>query len=118
MRISIYIQAFIYTFAGVWHFVRPHFYAKILPPPLSDNPKLWIYLSGVAEIICGLGLFFDKTRNLSVWGIIAMLILFMWVHIYMVTPYFPQGTLPLWALWVRIFLQFVLIYWAYSVVRK
>ena len=117
MKYSIYIQAFLYTFAGIWHFVKPQFYSKILPPTLSENPKLWIYISGIAEIICGLGLLFQTTRNLSSWGIIIMLILFFWVHIYMLTPNF-SGDLPNWALWVRLLLQFILIYWAYSIIQK
>lgn len=113
MELSLYLQAFLYTLAGIWHLVKPKFYYKILPPPLSENPKFWVLLSGVAEIILGIGLLFQTTRYYAVWGIIWMLIAFLWVHIYMLTPSF-KGKLPRWGLWLRLVFQLVLIYWAYT----
>lgn len=111
----LYLQAFLYTLAGIWHFINPHFYAKILPPPLSKNPKFWVFLSGIVELILGLGLLLDTTRVYAAWGIILMLTVFLWVHIYMLTPAF-KGKLPQWALWLRLILQFMLMYWTYTIV--
>ncbi|MXV37348.1 hypothetical protein GO491_01460 [Flavobacteriaceae bacterium Ap0902] len=112
--LSIYIQAGIYMVAGINHFIMPKVYARIMPKAFSQ-PKLWVYISGVFEILLGLGLLFEPTRAVSAWGIIAMLAVFLWVHFYMLSPKF-ETNIPPWVLWLRIPLQFVLMYWAYSVI--
>lgn len=82
-------------------------------PPYLPNPRLLVFLSGVAEIMLGAGLLFPETRSLSAWGIILMLIAFMPVHIYMLQSE-KFRKLSRWALWARLPLQLVLIYWAYQ----
>lgn len=81
-------------------------------PPYIPNHKLMVLLSGVTEVICGVGLLFSATRPLSAWGIIAMLLVFFTVHIFMVTSnkFYKISKAFLWG---RIIFQFVFIYWAY-----
>ena len=81
-------------------------------PKFLPAHDLLIYLSGVAEILLGLGVLFPQTRSLALWGIIAILLVFLIVHINMLLPANSLG-IPLWILWLRIPLQFLLIYWAY-----
>ena len=82
-------------------------------PKFLPARDLLIYLSGVAEILLGIGVLFTQTRNLALWGIISMLLLFLLVHINM---FFIANSLGIsaWILWLRIPLQFLLIYWAYT----
>ena len=82
-------------------------------PKFLPARDLLIYLSGVAEILLGIGVLFTQTRNLALWGIISMLLLFLLVHINMLFPANSLG-ISAWILWLRIPLQFLLIYWAYT----
>ena len=66
-------MALIYIIAGALHFIKPTFYLPIMPRYLPYHLEL-IYLSGVAEIICGLMLLFESTRRLGAWLTIALLI--------------------------------------------
>jgi uncharacterized membrane protein len=71
-----------------------------------------IFWSGVVEIVLGAAVFFSATKNIALWGIVAMLTVFLIVHINMLFPGNQLG-MPIWALWLRIMFQFLLIYWAY-----
>lgn len=104
-------MAGIYISAGLFHFIKPEFYIRIIPPYLP-GPRLLVFLSGIAEVVLGIGLLLPETRSLAAWSIILMLLAFMPVHIYMLqSERFRK--LPRWALWVRLPLQGVLMYWAY-----
>jgi uncharacterized membrane protein len=109
----LYIMAILYIFAGIMHFVRPKIYLRIIPRYLP-NPKLLVGLSGLAEILLGTGLCFTVTKEYSIYGIIFMLAIFLLVHFYMLSSEQAAAGLPKWVLILRIPLQFVLMYWAYS----
>ena len=113
-NIEIYIMSLLYTAAGIYHFIKPKFYLAIMPPYIPSH-SLMVLLSGIAEVILGLALLFPATRSLAAWGIILMLIAFLPVHIYMISSG-RFAKIPELILYVRILLQFVLIYWAYRYV--
>ena len=100
-----------FSVLGIIHFANTTFYCPLMPKFLPAHDLL-IYLSGVAEILLGLGVLFPQTRSLALWRIIAMLLVFLIVHINMLFPANSLG-IPLRILWLRIPLQFLLIYWAY-----
>ncbi|MCX7547614.1 hypothetical protein OS188_06565 [Xanthomarina sp. F1114] len=108
----LYLMAAIYIFAGIMHFIKPKMYMRIMPKYLP-NHKLLVLLSGVAEIVLGFGLLFNQTRNLAIYGIIAMLIVFLLVHFYMLSSKKAGAGIPKWVLLMRLPLQFVLMAWAY-----
>ena len=58
----LYLMAAMYLFAGVMHFIKPKAYLRIMPRYLP-NPKVLVALSGVAEIILGIGLCFSATKD-------------------------------------------------------
>lgn len=114
-EISLYIMAIIYIAAGLNHFKNAKFYIKIIPPYLPF-PKWLNWISGVAEIILGIMLFFPEYRSLAAWGIIALLIAVFPANIYHFTSKgktLPGLKAPLWGLALRLPFQFVFIYWAY-----
>ncbi|MEZ5053868.1 MAG: DoxX family protein [Chitinophagales bacterium] len=113
-QISLYAMAFFYAGAGINHFINPKFYLSIMPK-FFPAQNLLNTVSGVAEIILAVGLLFASTRQTSAHLIIAMLIVFFSVHIAHLfqPPKMAQG--KEWFLYVRIVLQFVLIYWAWCV---
>lgn len=112
MEISKYIMAVLYILAGLNHFVSPKFYYKITPPFFKNKPLINC-LSGGAEIILGV-LLFTAFSSWAASGIIALLIAVFPANIYHLQQKGAGMKIPIWALWVRLPLQFVLIYWAYS----
>lgn len=109
----LYLMAGLYVLAGIMHFIRPKMYLRIMPRYLP-NHKLLVFLSGLAEISLGIGLCLEHTRNLSIYGIMVMLVVFLPVHFYMLSNEKAAAGIPQWILILRIPLQFVLMYWAYS----
>lgn len=111
-RILVIIFGVFMVAAGANHFIKPEFYLKMMPP-FIPAPELMVQLSGVAEILLGFGLFFERWRRLAAWGSIALLIAVFPANIYMYThsELFPD--VPPAALLIRLPLQLVLIGWAY-----
>ena len=109
---SLYLMGIIYSVLGIVHFTHTGFYKPLMPKFLPAHNFL-IYASGIAEIVLGIGVFFPKTKEYALWGIIAMLLVFLIVHINMLFPGNQLGV-SLWILILRIPIQFVLIYWAYQ----
>jgi len=111
MSWHLYVLSAIFLVSGIFHLIRPKAYMRIMPLYLPYHKAL-VYLSGIAEIIAGIGVLFLVTRVLSIWGIIMMLVLFFPVHIHMLVHKKASLNLPKSVLIFRIFLQFGLIYWA------
>jgi uncharacterized membrane protein len=108
---DLYIMALFYVFAGVMHFVKPNFFLAIVPP-FFQNPKLLVYLSGIAEIVLGIGLIYAATQSIAAYGIIALLIAVFPANVYMAIGKKFQKMSP-WIRYGRLPLQFVLIWWAW-----
>ena len=107
-----YLMGVMYIFAGLMHFIKPKMYMRVMPNYLP-NHRLLVYLSGIAEIILGVGLFIPGLKAISIWGIIAMLGVFLMVHFYMLSSEKASAGIPKWVLILRIPLQFGLMYWAW-----
>jgi len=106
------LMAVMYIIAGIFHFIKPKAYLRIMPRYLPSHIAL-VYLSGLAEIVLGVSLFFPETKNLAIYGIILMLLIFLLVHFYMLSSKKAGAGIPNWMLALRLPLQFVLIWWAY-----
>lgn len=107
-----YLMGVLYIVAGVMHFVFPAPYLKIMPKILP-YPLGLVYLSGLAEILCGVGLFFDQTRIPAAWATIALLIAIFPANINMAL-HPDQFNISPWLLYLRLPLQIVLIWWAHQ----
>jgi uncharacterized membrane protein len=113
--VSLYVMAAFYAFAGINHFRAPEFYLPIMPPWLPWHEEL-VFLSGVAELVIGIGLLIPRTRVLAAWGAIALLIAVFPANLHMAFADVPVGDPPQSAgvlRWVRLPLQLVLIAWAW-----
>lgn len=110
--ISLIIMSLFYIIAGINHFRQPRFYKRIIPPWLPKHD--WInWLSGAAEVILGILLLIPPTRELAAWGVIALLIAVFPANIYHLQQKGAGMKIPIWALWIRLPLQALLILWAY-----
>jgi uncharacterized membrane protein len=116
-RVGLAVESLFYTAAGINHFWHSATYVAIMPPHYS-NPLLLVQISGAAEIVGGIALLVPATRRLAAWGIIAMLLVYFDVHIYMAQHADRFAPLPLWLLYARLPLQFVLIAWAWIYTRR
>lgn len=110
--ISLVLLAVFMTGAGVMHFVNPDFYVNIMPDYLPWHLEL-VYLSGLAEIVLGIGLLIPRLRRAAAWGVIALLIAIFPanIHVFMNQELLPappivhllrlplQGVFILWAWW-------------------
>ena len=97
---------------GIDHFVNPDFYRNIMPAYLPMYTEA-IYISGFFEILGGVAILFPKLRSMAGWGLVLLLIVVFPVNIHMaVNPnLFPD--IPLSFLYIRLVLQFIIIYWTY-----
>ena len=114
-KISLFLLILLYVGAGINHFWHPAFYYSIIPPYLP-NPYLINIAAGTSEIVLGILLIFSSTRKVAVYLIIAMLIAFIPVHIYMIQKGGCMNEIvciPLWKAWLRLALQPLLILWAW-----
>jgi uncharacterized membrane protein len=112
-NVFLAIFVFFYVSSGVNHFLTPDFYLKLMPPYIP-YPLQIIYLSGVIEILLGVGAAIPRFRARAAWAVIFMLISFMPVHIHMVVHPELYPDVPEIGLWLRIVVQGVLIWWAYG----
>jgi uncharacterized membrane protein len=109
---TLYIMALLYIGAGLMHFLRTNTFLKIMPPFLPFPVQL-VYLSGLFEIAFGAMLFFPVVRPLAAWLIILLLIAVFPANIYMAIDFYKNNNPYGWLAWVRLPLQFVLIWWAW-----
>lgn len=114
-KISLWTMAIFYLLAGLNHFRVPQFYIDIMPAFFPEKELLNL-ISGGVEIITAIGLLILSTRKMSSIVIVLMLISFFAVHIshiFQAPEIFKElGKFPLY---IRLVLQFVLIYWAFKV---
>lgn len=109
---SLIIMSAVYILAGLNHFKNPKLYESIIPP-FFENKKWINYISGLMEVVLGIGLLIEETRSISAIGIIILLIAVFPANIYMCIDQKAGLGFSKVFLYLRLPLQFVLIYWAY-----
>jgi uncharacterized membrane protein len=109
------LLALLFVGAGLLHFLQPAPYLRIMPPALPA-PRLLVLLSGAAEVAGGLGLLWPATRRWAAWGLVALLLAVFPANIYMLQVR-EQLHLPAWALWARLPMQPLLMWWVWRVRR-
>lgn len=112
-----YSFGLLFVCGGLYHFVNPALYLRMMPPFLPWHLFL-VYLSGFFEVALGLLLFIPKYARLAVWGLIALLVAVFPANVRMaLDPELFPGIPPL-VLWLRLPLQAVFIFWAYRLTRR
>jgi uncharacterized membrane protein len=103
---------------GITHFIKPEEYAKIVPPPLP--PYAMVYVSGVFEILGGIGLAIPWVSVAAAWGLVALFIAVFPANLYQTFNSIPIEGIPHYPLlyWVRLPFQAVLIAWAWWYTRN
>ena len=111
-RIFLLLAAAFYVSAGILHFTKTGLYLKIMPPYIPWRLAM-VQISGVCEILGGLGLLIPAMRRMAAWGLVALLIAILPANIYMATNPAEAGAAGLSAAvrWGRLPLQVILIAW-------
>lgn len=113
-----YLLALFWIAAGVNHFLNPEFYINIMPDYMPAHAFL-VALSGATELAAGVMVAIPRVTKWGAWFCIAHLLIFFTVHIDMIVhaaDKFPE--IPLAALWIRIPVQFLFIFWAWWFTRE
>lgn len=89
------------------HFATPEPFVLIVPPYLPA-PELLVAISGVCEILGGVGLLIPRVRTVAGWGLLALLIAVYPANIHMLVNevYLPDMPQEKWMLWARMPVQF------------
>ena len=109
------LAAIFFIAAGTGHFVIPAFYLAMMPPWLPAHVVL-VQLSGIAEIIGGVGLLIPRFRQAAGVGLIVLLIAVFPANIEMLLKARAVGA-PELALWIRLPFQILFIWWVWAVSR-
>lgn len=116
-RISLWLMAGFYLFAGFNHFRDASFYFPLIPEYLQDYSHQINLLSGGIEMAFGLGILLAPTRNWAAYGIMLMLLAFIPSHVYFIKEggcMSESLCIPAWVAWVRlIVIHPMLILWAW-----
>jgi uncharacterized membrane protein len=108
--------ALFFVLAGIAHFITPATYLAIMPPYLP-GPAGMVALSGIAEILGGLGVLFRSTRRPAGGWLIAVLVAVFPANVYAISTGMVVGgyVVPEWMLWARLPAQLLLIIWVWRV---
>jgi uncharacterized membrane protein len=108
-----------FIFTGVTHFLFPETFLKLMPPFIPLH-LLMIYISGFFEILGGVGLMIPATKRAAAYGLILLLLAVFPANVYVALENVQLGGFMSNAFyqWLRLPLQFVLIWWVYRTVRE
>ena len=110
-----------FAFAGTMHFVIPRSYrgddAAVVP-----RHREAVVISGVAEIAGGAAVLARPTRRFARWWLLALLLAVFPANVHMaVNPEQIEGLdlerVPRWALWARLPLQPLAMFWVWRATR-
>jgi uncharacterized membrane protein len=118
MSASRKLLAAFFIGSGVNHFVSPRFYRAIVPPPLQGEAKRVVEVSGVAEVLGGIGVLLPRTRSAAGVGLIALLAAVFPANLYMAREPEHFKRVPRWALFARLPLQPLMMWWAWRATRR
>jgi uncharacterized membrane protein len=111
-RAALVLAATLYTAAGTLHFLKPEAYLRIMPPYIPWHAAM-VFISGIFEIVGGIGLLFPRTRRNASLGLIVLLVAVFPANIYMATNPIETGSASIAPAlrWARLPLQLLLIWW-------
>ena len=111
---SLIIMVLILFVAGVVHLASPSIFIKAMPDYIPYHTTL-IYITGVIELILGIGLLLKRFRKLSAFALMTYFVAILPAHFHMALNDIPMfGYDSPYVLWGRTAFQLVFIYWAYK----
>lgn len=120
------IMGYILLGAGVGHFLFPSGLDAIVPSVLPGDPRIYTYLSGLAEIAIGLALLSPSTaqifgKSFRLWGAYGALALFIAVYPANINMAFEWSDRPMpepLIAYLRLPFQFYLFFLAWKLIKS
>ncbi len=117
-QIGLILLALFFIGAGINHFINSDIYVAIMPTYLPAHLEL-VYLSGLFEILGGIGVVLSPIRQWAGYGLIVLLIAVVPANFYMaMNPDKFVDIVSAWVLYARLPLQFLLIWWTFWATRN
>tara|TARA_B110000003_G_scaffold35996_1_gene33081 strand:- start:6990 stop:7403 length:414 start_codon:yes stop_codon:yes gene_type:complete len=100
-----------FTYVGILHFIDPEWFTAIVPEILPGSDVFWVIISGIPEVLCGIGLIVPKTRILAARATVVLLVILYWANLNMwINDIELDGnSFPLWAHILRGLAQVVMV---------
>ncbi|KGP71775.1 DoxX family protein [Pontibacillus yanchengensis] len=112
-KLGLYLFVLFFFLAGIFHFIFVDNFATIIPNSLPFKAAI-VYLTGVIEIVLGIGLLVPSTREVSgKWTAVYLVAVFP-ANIYSAIEGIPSSINPVF-LWIRLVFQPLLIWWVLAV---
>lgn len=73
LRPGGWVLVVLFTVSGLVHLVRPGVFVPLVPDVLP-TPRLLVYVSGMAELLCACGLLWRRTRRFAGWASAGLLV--------------------------------------------
>ncbi len=102
---------------GILHLAMPGLFERLVPRWLGPA-RLWVAVSGAAELVCGAGLLPTRTRRIAAWGAAATLVAVFPGNVQMALDAGSPKSMSTLALWLRLPLQIPLVTWALRYTRS
>jgi len=104
--------------AGVAHFLNPGFFDAIVPPWVPGTPRGATYVSGVAELLAGLGIVVSRTRRFALWSAAALFVAVYPANLYMAWDWRDRDLADRLVAYGRLPLQVPMVWWAVAAARR
>lgn len=104
--------------AGVAHFLNPGFFDAIVPPWVPGTPRGATYVSGVAELLAGLGIVVSRTRRFALWSAAALFVAVYPANLYMAWDWRDRDLADRLVAYGRLPLQVPMVWWAVVTARR
>lgn len=100
-----------FTYVGILHFIDPKWFTAIVPDMLPGSDVFWVIISGIPEVLCGIGLIVPKTRILAARATVVLLVILYWANLNMwiYDIELDGNSFPLWAHILRGLAQVVMV---------
>jgi len=116
-KISTALLALFFVSVGVLHFLKPGEFVRAMPPYIPYHLEM-VYISGVFEILGGIGVMIPKVRKAAGYGLLALLIAVFPANIHMALHDERFPAIPPMVLWVRLIFQPIFMTWVWYCTLK
>ena len=117
-RITVLSLAGFLTFTGLMHFVVPGNFDQLVPPWLPGSARFYVLITGLGELLIGLGLFKQSTRHYCAWAAVIIFLVVFPGNIYMAYDWRDREFSQQLIAYLRLPFQIPLILWALNIARK
>ena len=94
--------------SGIAHFLSPRLFIALIPKRVPGRPFL-VYISGLVELLLAVGLWQERWRKLAAQGTLALMLLFLPLHVVDIFREKPIAGGRKWTAVLRLIAQFGLI---------